>query len=187
MATFKIIYKKDRGVPRVNSKGETVIYIQYCHDQETKLFTTGIKVLPEYFDIDIQKFRGPYSEWYDNIVRIVKGNIEKSVLDLKVKNIAPSINIVGRKKNEDLESLMIRKKFHEDELYRIRGQIKAINHKERVDLYYKDIIMNSDAYTKKTIEKSLKIKLPDTEEVRRIIKVKKEQLKLHRQIKETKS
>jgi len=52
MATIKVIVRKDQGKIRINEKGETLIFIQYGHLGKTVLFTTGIKVNPQYLKFD---------------------------------------------------------------------------------------------------------------------------------------
>ncbi|MBX9851245.1 MAG: hypothetical protein K2X86_05735 [Cytophagaceae bacterium] len=48
MATIKIIVRKEKDKIRVNSKGETTIFIQYGHQGKTILFSTSIRVNPQY-------------------------------------------------------------------------------------------------------------------------------------------
>lgn len=52
MATIKVIVRKEKGKIRVNSKGESALFIQYGHLGKSILFTTSIRVDPKFLKFD---------------------------------------------------------------------------------------------------------------------------------------
>jgi integrase len=52
MATIKIIVRKENGKVKTNSKGESLIYVQYGHNGKTTLFSTEYLIQPEFLKWD---------------------------------------------------------------------------------------------------------------------------------------
>ncbi len=89
MSTVKLIIRKNK----INQEGKCLIYLQYCHNQNTKLISTQEKIEPENWDSENQRvkksFRG-HSLKND----LLKDSVQKIVREAKIQNIEPSLSLV---------------------------------------------------------------------------------------------
>ncbi|GAL84243.1 site-specific recombinase XerD [Sporocytophaga myxococcoides] len=108
MATIKIIIRKENGKIRINSKGESAIFIQYGHLGKSILFPTSIKVDPHFLkfnnkDLDqrepIRKSLPGYSVKNSNIRKLAQ-EIDHIKDRLINQDIVPTVEEVRRIYNQ---------------------------------------------------------------------------------------
>jgi integrase len=104
MATIKIIVRKEKGKIKTNSKGETLIFIQYGHSGKTILFSSEMRINPQFLkwdekDLDqrnpIKKSLVGFTTKISNIKKIAN-EIDEIKDKLINQNIYPSTEEVRR-------------------------------------------------------------------------------------------
>jgi len=99
MATHKFIIRKNR----VNTKGQTAIYLQFVHRSDPKLISTGIKIKPKYWDDYKGKLRSTHPDF--NVLAATLSKLEAKVNrilhEALMQEAEPTIDYVKSKLNDE--------------------------------------------------------------------------------------
>ena len=101
MGTTKLIIRKNR----LNEAGKTPIYVQYCYNQKTSLFSTGEKIEPIHWNAKEQKARKTLIGFnaLNSSLMVVKERIDNAVREAYFNGNEPTISYVKRIINEKSE------------------------------------------------------------------------------------
>lgn len=109
MATTKILIRESKK----NSQGKCTVYIQYCHNEKTALFSTSVKVIPDGFDAKNGKVRKGVTGFtsMNSLITKKEGEVIRTYSDLMLKDIDPTIdevrNIMKGEKREKKDNRLL--------------------------------------------------------------------------------
>lgn len=94
MATTKLKIRND--LVKKLQGAHTVVYIQYCYNRKIKLFNTGKKIDPEYWDHKKECVKNSYRGYtsLNAVLKSEKAKIENIVNEAQFKNIEPTLEYV---------------------------------------------------------------------------------------------
>ena len=92
MATTKTLIRESK----INSQGKCTVYIQYCHNEQTALFSTAVKIPPADFDPKRGRIRKGYVGYtsLNGLITKKEGEVIKAYSELMLKDINPSVDEV---------------------------------------------------------------------------------------------
>lgn len=87
---------------KVNSKGESIIFVRYSHGDKAVDFSTGELIPPEFWDKTNQRVRKSYKghNGLNNFIDQKRIEIDSIRLNLKSKNVEPTIEAVRKEYRE---------------------------------------------------------------------------------------
>lgn len=177
MATVKPVIKKNLS----NKEGLALVYIQYVHHSQACLISTGIHV--PYKNWDFKKRSVAASPETNAAIKDFGDQVLAKAKLLLSQGVDPAVKAVKSEFSQEhlsLQSLNGLLKFHTQKAEEIRILIKKYKTRERFRNGYGEIVKNSDSYAKRSLEKSLKTKLPNTPATKNLIQAQKERLQIVR-------
>src|SRR5689334_13496328 len=94
MAKTKLFLRRSK----VNQEGASIIFVRYSHGDRSVDFSTGERVPAQYWDKVNQRVRKSYPKHngINNFIEAKKNEVDNIRLDLKVRKIEPTVDIVKK-------------------------------------------------------------------------------------------
>jgi len=91
MATVSFVIQKKK----VNKEGKVLVYVQYCHQAKTALFSTGQRIYPDQWNSETSKLRRsrkfPELEQVQAIMLKKRAEIEQYIMKANLEGVEPTI------------------------------------------------------------------------------------------------